>query len=119
MGKLWADTGDDELIHTYNCIVWGLKEEVYPLVREFDGIKYVVPVIESTRLFAYHTRPGMMDAKAAIESILAERGFHTIPHIELVMMSEEEADWCDLGWENYKLVKRMGLDVGEEWRFGK
>lgn len=110
MGKFWKDMETDELILAYNGILWSLKEEVHCLVREYDGVHYVIPQVCPTILWKSDMEPDNMDAKEAIESILKGRGVDEIPTVEFEMMSEEEEMWRALGWETYKQVKRAALD---------
>jgi len=111
MGKLWVEMDNDDLILNYNCILWGLREEVHVLARKFDGDVYVVPVVTSTQEYETHIKSGMIAATAAIEGILKERDVFPIPKLALKVMSQDEADMKTLGWKSYINVKRIGLDM--------
>ena len=113
MSKYWTACTTEELIHHYNAIQWGLRERVHCRIRIFDGVLCVIPTISSTKYFHAQIEPGMREAASSIRNILAHRGVYDIPHVSLTYMSSEEADIRHLGWETYKIVKRMGCDYAD------
>lgn len=111
MGALWKDRKTPDLILNYNGILWGLKERFHCRVRKFGKVNYVIPQVCTEEYFKQQIEPGMLAAKETIETILAERNVQPIPELRLVVMTSDEADMRDVGWETYKQMQLAMLKM--------
>lgn len=112
MGALWKDRETSDLTLNYSGILWGLREKCHSRVREYRGESYVAAQICTESFFAEQIEPGMLEAKEAIETIFKQRRVSPIAWtVDLQVITDAEMDLRDIGWENYKSLRRAVLQA--------